>query len=598
MAIPLEGYALIGDMQTAALVSREGSIDWLCLPRFDAGACFAALLGERGNGRWLLAPQSAAPDVRRRYRDDSLVLETEFVTPEGSVRIVDFMPPRHGADPEVVRIVEGVSGRVPMRMELIVRFDYGRGVPWVRRGDGRLFMVGGPDALVLDTPVATHGEGLTTIAEFTVEAGDSLPFGLEWHPSHLEWRGRRRNLAAELAQTTRWWTAWAAQATYQGPWRDAVIRSLITLKALTFEPTGGIVAAPTTSLPEEIGGMRNWDYRFCWLRDATMTLDALLAAGYEAEAVAWRDWLLRAVAGSPEQMQIMYGVAGERLLPEVELKWLPGYEQSAPVRIGNAAVDQLQLDVYGQVMDSAHEARRIGIESDEAAWSLQRALMESLETHWSDPDNGIWEVRGPRRHFTHSKVLAWVAADRAVKAVDRFKLDGPRDRWAGLRESIHAEVCAKGYDADRGTFTQYYGGHELDASLLVIPQVGFLPGSDERVAGTVAAIQRELCEDGLVYRYQTSRDVDGLPPGEGAFLACTFWLADAYARLGRRDVAIATFERILDLANDVGLLAEQYDPGAGRFVGNFPQAFSHVALVNAACILSRGQVGPAPSEDE
>jgi GH15 family glucan-1,4-alpha-glucosidase len=597
VASRLEDYALIGDTQTAALVGRDGSIDWLCLPRFDSGACFAGLLGDEGNGRWLLAPAGAVTRVRRRYRGESLVLETEFTTPDGVVRVVDCMPPRHD-DPDLVRVVEGVSGRVAMRCELVVRFGYGRSVPWVRRQDGVLLAVAGPDALVLDTPVATRGEGLTTVADFTVSAGESVPFVLEWYPSHRRWSGRRRDAGAEMAATEAWWSAWAARCTYEGGWREPVVRSLLTLKALTFEPTGGIVAAPTTSLPEQLGGVRNWDYRFCWLRDATMTLYALMSAGYEAEAVAWRDWLLRTVAGSAAEMQIMYGVAGERLLPEVELGWLAGYEGSAPVRIGNAAVEQFQLDVYGEVMDALHQARRVGIPPDEASWALQRALMEFLESRWREPDEGLWEIRGPRRHFTHSKVMAWVAADRAVKAVDHFGLEGPKGRWAALRDAIQAEVCAKGYDDDRQTFTQSYGSRELDASLLLIPQVGFLPPQDARVRGTIEAVERELCEDGFVHRYsEASTDVDGLPPGEGAFLACTFWLADAYALVGRHDEAVATFERLLDLRNDVGLLAEEYDAGAGRQVGNFPQAFSHVPLVNTARNLSRGG-GPAQRRHE
>ncbi len=588
----IEDYAVIGDTQAAGLVGRDGSIDWLCLPRFDSPACFAALLGGAGNGRWSLAPASPPARVTRRYRGESLVLETEFATPEGVARVVDCMPPRREV-PDVVRMVEGVSGRVPMRCELTLRFGYGRSVPWVRRMDGVVSAVAGPDAVVVDTPVALHGEGFSTVAEFTVGAGERVPFVLEWHPSHEPWSGRRRDAAAEVADTEAWWAAWASQATYEGGWRDAVMRSLVTLKALTYGPTGGIVAAPTTSLPEQLGGVRNWDYRYCWLRDATLTLYALMSAGYEAEAAAWRDWLLRAVAGRPAEMQIMYGVAGERLLPEVTLPWLAGYEGSAPVRIGNAAVGQHQLDVHGEVMDALHQARKVGIPPDDASWALQRALMEFLESNWREPDEGIWEVRGPQRHFTHSKVMAWVAADRAVKAVQRFGNPGPRDRWAALRDEIHAEVCERGYDPERNAFTQYYGSRGLDASLLLVPQVGFLPATDERVGGTVAAIERELCEDGFVHRYLSADDgVDGLPPGEGAFLACTFWLADAYTLMGRHDEAVHTFERLLALRNDVGLLAEEYDPGARRQVGNFPQAFSHVPLVNTARNLSaRG--GPA-----
>ena len=587
----IEDYALIGDTQTAALVGRDGSIDWLCLPRFDSNACFAALLGDAGNGRWLLAPEGGARRTTRRYRGDSLVLETTFATADGTVRVVDCMPPRED-ELGLVRVVEGVHGRVRMRSELVIRFDYGRSIPWVRRLDGVLSAVAGPDALVLDTPVHTHGEGFTTVSSFEVAAGERVPFLLEWHPSHRRWSGRRRDALAELAATQAWWDQWVRRCTYRGPWRDAVVRSLVTLKALTFEPTGGIVAAPTTSLPEDLGGVRNWDYRFCWLRDATFTLDALMAAGYEAEAVAWRDWLLRAVAGHPADLQIMYGVAGERLLPEVELAWLGGYEGSRPVRVGNAAVEQFQLDVYGEVMDALHQARDIGVEPGGPAWEVQRALMDFLESHWRDPDEGLWEVRAGPRHFTHSKVMAWVAADRAVKAVERFGLPGPRDRWAALRDTIHADVCARGYDADRQTFTQAYDRPGLDAALLLIPQVGFLPPDDPRVLGTVAAIERELCDGGLVHRYAVDRAVDGLGGTEGAFLACTFWLADAYALTGRRDEAVATFERLLDLRNDVGLLSEQYDPATRRQLGNFPQAFSHVPLVNSAQNLSAGG-GPA-----
>ncbi|MGH8992945.1 MAG: glycoside hydrolase family 15 protein [Acidimicrobiia bacterium] len=583
----IEDYGIIGDTQTVGLVGRNGSIDWLCLPRFDSGACFAALLGDPGHGRWLIEPTGGVRGSRRRYRGQTLVLETEFVTDDGVVRLVDCMPPR-ARDPDVVRVVEGVSGRVPMRMELVIRFDYGRSAPWVRSIGGRLHAVAGPDALVLDTPVPTRGEDLRTVADFTVSAGDRVPFVLEWHPSHLP-ADRPVDGPAAVDDTERWWEEWAAACTYDGGWREAVVRSLITLKALTYGPTGGIVAAATTSLPEQLGGVRNWDYRYCWVRDATFTLYALMIAGYRDEAEAWRDWLLRAVAGAPEELQIMYGCAGERRLTEIELDWLPGYESSRPVRIGNAAVNQFQLDVYGEVMDALHQARRIGIPADEPSWSLQRTLMDFLESHWHEPDEGIWEVRGPRRHFTHSKVMAWVAADRAVKAVEHFGLDGPVDGWRRLRHEIHAEVCDRGWDAERQTFTQYYGSTELDAALLMIPLVGFLPATDPRVAGTLAATETELCEDGFVRRY-TQRDasVDGLPPGEGAFLACTFWLADNYALAGRHDEAVRTFERLLALRNDLGLLAEEWDVRAGRQVGNFPQAFSHVPLINTARNLSQG----------
>ena len=594
--VRIEDYALIGDTQTAALVGRDGSIDWLCLPRFDSAACFAALLGGHEHGHWQLAPTEEPVASSRRYRGDSLVLETTFTTSHGVVKVVDCMPPR-ARDPDLVRVVEGVSGRVAMRMELVIRFDYGRSVPWVRRLDGRLYAVAGPDALVLDTPVATRGEAMTTTAEFSVAAGERVPFVLEWHPSH-EGPGLPVDAEEAVEDTRLWWEQWVSRCTYEGEWRDAVVRSLVTLKALTYAPTGGIVAAPTTSLPEQLGGVRNWDYRFCWLRDATFTLYALMSAGYQDEAQAWRDWLLRAVAGAPSDMQIMYGCGGERRFPELVLDWLPGYEGSRPVRVGNAAVAQFQLDVFGEVMDSLHQARRIGISPDPFSWALQRALMQFLESRWQEPDEGIWEVRGPRRHFTHSKVMAWVAADRAVKAVERFGLEGPAPRWRGLREQIKAEVCERGWDARRQTFTQSYGGTELDAALLMMPLVGFLPAADHRVQGTVAAVERELCEDGFVHRYTQPDDgVDGLPPGEGAFLACTFWLADNYALAGRHGEARETFERLLAVRNDVGLLAEEYDVAARRQVGNFPQAFSHLPLVNTARNLALGG-GPGQRRSE
>jgi GH15 family glucan-1,4-alpha-glucosidase len=591
--VRLEDYALVGDTQTAALVGRDGSIDWLCLPRFDSPACFAALLGTGGHGRWKMGPADAARGrVTRRYRPGTLVLETEATTPEGVVRVVDCMPVR-GEAPDVVRLVEGVSGRVAMRMELVVRFDYGSSVPWVRRTDGALQAVAGPDALELRTPVETRGEGWATFADFEVGAGDRIPFVLTWHPSH---RPAPHPVDAEraVAGTERWWQAWSARCVTPDLHRDQMLRSLITLKALTYAPTGGIVAAPSTSLPEALGGVRNWDYRYCWLRDATFTLYALMLAGYESEAVAWRDWLLRAVAGAPSQLQILYGPAGERRLPEQILDWLPGYEGSAPVRIGNAASRQFQLDVYGEVMDCLHQARRAGVEDDPISWDLEVALMDFLEGHWRDPDEGIWEVRGPRREFTHSKVMAWVAADRAVKAVEQFGLDGPADRWRALRAEIHAEVCRRGYDPDRRTFTQSFGAPQLDASLLLMAPVGFLPATDERVRGTVAAIERHLVRDGFVLRYgeDSHGAVDGLPVGEGAFLPCTFWLADNFVLQGRTDEAHALFDRLAGVANDVGLLAEEYDAGAGRLVGNFPQAFTHVAHVNTAHNLALA-AGPA-----
>jgi GH15 family glucan-1,4-alpha-glucosidase len=589
----IEDYAIIGDTQTAALVSREGSIDWLCLPRFDSGACFAALLGTRDHGSWSIRPEQQPDSVRRRYVEETLVLETTFTTGSGTVRLVDLMPTR-ARDPDLVRVVEGVSGRVRMCMDLALRFDYGRSVPWIRQEGGRLLGVAGPDSVVLDTPVELRGEDLRTVAEFEVGAGDRVPFVLEWHPSH-ESPGPTIDPFHAIDDTVEWWRAWSSRCTYHGPHRDAVARSLLTLKALTYAPTGGVLAAATTSLPEQIGGERNWDYRFCWLRDATFTLHALMDAGYRAEAAAWRDWLLRAVAGAPDQMQIMYGCAGERRLPELTLPWLPGYERSTPVRVGNAAVEQVQLDVYGEVMRLLHEARSGDIDDDPFGWALQRALMEHLESHWRDPDHGIWEVRGPPRDFTHSKVMAWVGADRAVKAVEQLGLDGPVERWRSLRSEIRAEVLAAAWDEDRQTFTMFYGGRELDAALLQMPMVGFLAADDERMLGTVAAIERELCEDGLVHRYTQNPEVDGLPRGEGAFLACTFWLASNQALCGRRREAIETFEHLLELRNDVGLLAEEYDPVSRRQLGNFPQALSHVPLVNTALILE-GAAAPAGSQ--
>ncbi|MBA2615912.1 MAG: glycoside hydrolase family 15 protein [Actinobacteria bacterium] len=588
MALPLEDYGLIGDMQTAALVGKDGSIDWLCMPRFDSGACFAALLGEPKHGRWLMTPAGDIRKVERRYRGHSLVLETEFETADGVVRVVDFMPPRE-RDPDVIRIVEGVRGRVPVRMELVIRFDYGSIIPWVRRLNGTLACVGGPDALCLRTPIETQGENLTTVAEFSVSEGDRVPFVLTWYPSN---EAPPRELEADkaLEDTEVFWMEWASRCEYDGEWRDDVIGSLTVLKALTYAPTGGIVAAPTTSLPEAIGGVRNWDYRFCWLRDATFTLYALLTSGYTAEARAWRDWLLRAVAGDPADLQIMYGAAGERRLTELEIPWLPGYEGSKPVRTGNAASDQLQLDVYGEVLDAMHQARRAGLEPYDTAWSLQVKMLDYLEDLWRMPDEGIWEVRGPRRDFVHSKVMAWVAFDRAVKAVERYERPGDVERWKRCRHEIHQEVCREGFDTELGSFVQSYGSKILDASLLMIPLVGFLPAEDPRVRGTIEAVERELCSDGFVLRYPIDAEVaevDGLPPGEGAFLPCTFWLADCLFLLGRHDEARRTFEKLLALRNDLGLLSEEYDPHAKRLVGNFPQAFTHVGLVNTAYNLSK-----------
>jgi len=590
VALAIEDYALIGDTRTAALVGRDGSIDWLCLPRFDSGACFAALLGDERHGRWRIAPAGDVVRVERRYRPGTLVLETDVETADGAVRISDCMPLSETAT-EVARVVEGLRGTVAMTMELALRFDYGRVVPWVRRLGGALSAVAGPDAVLFGSPVPTRGENMTTRAEFEVSAGDTLPFLLTWYPSHQRPPGPI-DVRAALADTAAWWHDWSSRCDSGGPWLDQVKRSLITLKALTYEQTGGIVAAPTTSLPEQLGGVRNWDYRYCWLRDATLTLLALLDVGYLDEAREWRDWLLRSVAGWPSDMQIMYGPAGERRLTELVLDWLPGYEGSAPVRIGNAASEQFQLDVYGELMDALLQAREAGLEPDPYAWSLQRSLIRFVEDAWTRPDEGIWEVRGKRRHFVHSKVMAWVAVDRAVRTVERFEMGGDVDRWRRLRDRIHAEVCERGFDAERGTFTQSYGSRPLDASLLLIPAVGFLAPDDPRVVGTVEAVQRELCVDGFVLRYPTEESDDGLPPGEGAFLPCTFWLVDALALIGRRDEAVEVFERLLGLCNDVGLLSEEYDPRVDRLVGNFPQAFSHIGLVNSAMVLSRAERAP------
>jgi GH15 family glucan-1,4-alpha-glucosidase len=574
---PIEDYAVIGDTQAAALVGRDGSIDWLCLPRFDSPACFAALLGDEHNGRWKLAPKGGIKRVERRYREDTLVLETDFHTEDGVVRVVDCMPPR-GEAPDVVRLVQGLEGRVEIDMELILRFDYGRVVPWVRRHGDYLLAVAGPAAVRLDTPVETHGENYTTRASFSVSAGDEVPFVLTWYASHEDEPAPVR-AAAAVADTDAWWREWITSCDSEDP---LVRRSLLTLKALTYAPTGGIVAAATTSLPEKLGGVRNWDYRFCWVRDATLVLNALLGGGFVEEAGAWRDWLLRAVAGDPRDMQIMYGCAGERRLTELELDWLAGYEGSRPVRIGNAASQQFQLDVYGELMDALLRAREHGLPPDDHAWRFQQVMLEFLEGAWDEPDEGIWEVRGARRHFVHSKVMAWVAFDRAATTVERFGRPGDADRWRRKCAAIHEQVCERGWDADRNTFTQSYGSRALDAALLLIPRVGFLPGDDPRVIGTVDAVRRELVSDGFVLRYPTHESDDGLPPGEGAFLPCSFWLADALAMTGRRDEARALYDRLAALANDVGLFAEEYDPDTGRLIGNFPQAFTHVALVTSA----------------
>jgi GH15 family glucan-1,4-alpha-glucosidase len=580
----IEDYALLSDLQTAALVARGGSIDWLCFPRFDSGACFAALLGDESNGRWRLAPAGGGTSSRR-YLPDTLVLETTWETETGAARVLDFMPPR-GRAPDLVRIVEGVRGRVAFRSDLTIRFDYGRIVPWVRRldGGGRT-AVAGPDALCFRTPAPTRGEDMHTVSKVDVGEGERVPFVLTWYPSH-ERPPRATDADRALAETESFWRKWHERCDVDLPtgWRDVVHRSLGVLKALTYLPTGGIVAAPTTSLPEWIGSVRNWDYRFCWLRDATLTLLSLLHAGHREEAAAWRDWLLRAVAGDPADLQIMYGVAGERRLTELELPWLAGYEESAPVRIGNAASEQLQVDVYGEVMDALYQARAHGLAPEPEAWAVQTVMLESLERVWREPDEGIWEIRGERRHFVHSKVMAWVAFDRAVRSVEEQDVDGPVERWRALRDEIHHEVCTKGFDAGYGSFTQSYGSApHLDASLLLIPLVGFLPGSDPRVRGTVEAVERDLLQDGFVLRYRTEEaGVDGLPAGEGVFLPCSFWLVDCYELLGRHDEAHALFERLVALANDLGLLAEEYDPATGRQLGNFPQAFTHLALVNSA----------------
>ncbi len=586
----IEDYALVGDRDTAALVARNGSIDWLCLPRFDSPACFAALLGNPEHGRWKVAPVDRVRQIRRRYRDGTLVLETDFETDTGAVTLIDCMGSR-GVASDLVRLVIGRRGQVAMRTHLVIRFDYGLIVPWVQRFEGGITAIAGPDLLVLRTAVALRGKNFTTRGDFVVSAGEQVPFVLSWSPSNLP-VPEPIDATAVIAATERAWRAWSSNCRYQGRWSDAVNRSLLTLRALSYGQTGGIVAAPTTSLPEHLGGRRNWDYRFCWLRDATFTLQALIVSGFTEEAQAWREWLLRAVAGKPAQIQILYGLAGERQFLEWQLPWLPGYEGAAPVRIGNAASSQRQLDVYGEIMDTLHQAVQAGLASSEAAWSLQRALVGHLETIWDQPDDGIWEVRGGERHFTLSKVMSWVAYDRAVRMVEEHRLAGPVEHWRRVRQQIHDDVCAHGFDAARGTFVQAYGSKDLDASLLLLPLVGFLPPDDPRMRRTIQAIERELMVDGLVIRYRTERGVDGLPPGEGAFLACSFWLADNLVLLGRHDDAHRLFERLLDLRNDVGLLAEEYDPVVKRQVGNFPQAFSHVALVNTAHNLTRAE-GPA-----
>ncbi len=585
---PIADYALIGDCATAALVSRAGAIDWLCWPRFDSAACLCALLGTPDNGSWRLAPADPDANVRRHYLDGSVVLETVFATEAGEAAVTDFMPVGNHAS-SIVRLVEGRRGKLDMRMALALRFDFGAAVPWVTQlpDGGGISAVAGPEMAVLRTPVPLAGEDFITFADFTVHEGQTVPFVLTHGPSHLR-PPKPLDARAVLAETRQFWTRWSRRCRYRGPHREAVLRSLITLKALTYHPTGGIVAAPTTSLPEQIGGPRNWDYRYCWLRDATLTLLAFMHAGYFEEAQAWRDWLHRSVAGRPDQIQIMYGLGGERHLREWEADWLAGYQGSRPVRIGNAAHAQLQLDVYGEVMDALHQAREGGLVAPPASWDLQCGLLDHLEQIWQLPDEGIWEVRGGRRPFTLSRVMAWVAFDRAIRSAEHFGLPAPLDRWRKLHAEMHAIICRDGFDAERNSFVQSFGSKDLDASTLMIPLVNFLPADDPRVLGTVAAVERELMSDGFVLRYDTGRGADGLPAGEGAFLACSFWLADNYALQGRRDDAEALFRRLLAVRNDVGLLAEEYDPHRGGLVGNFPQAFSHVGLIGTAFALHDG----------
>ncbi len=596
----IEDYGLIGNMISAALVGRDGSIDWLCLPRFDSGACFAALLGTRDNGHWSIAPSS--PFVSsRKYIDDTAVLETRFETSEGAVTVTDFMPfTTDEQKVDLVRIVRGIEGAVAMTTELVMRFNYGQAVPWVRRRDYGLSAVAGPDAVELHTTVPFEGHGMTSVASFTIRAGEAVPFTLSYHPSH-KMPQFVRDSAESQDQTVSWWREWTKHGRYRSDnarWSEAVKRSLITLKMLIYQPTGGIIAAPTTSLPEAIGGTRNWDYRYCWIRDSALTFYALINAGYREEAVAWRTWLLRTVAGHPQQMQIMYGMAGERWLPEVEVPWLAGYENSRPVRVGNGAMGQVQHDIYGQLMETLHAAREAEVSKREDAWTMQQVMLKTLLDNWRDPDHGIWEVRGPPRHFTHSRLMSWVAFDRAVNSVEHFGLDGPVAAWRAARDEIRADILTHGFDTEKGSFVQHYGGKALDAALLLIPQVGFLPVHDPRVKGTIAAIERELKRDGLVLRYLPEEVDDGVGGEEGAFLACSFWLADAYIMCGRDDEAHALFDELLGYRNDLGLLAEEYDPIRKRLVGNFPQAFSHIGLINTACNLARPRTGPAQQRAE
>ncbi|MBW3563292.1 MAG: glycoside hydrolase family 15 protein [Acidobacteria bacterium] len=586
----IEDYALIGDLQTCALVSRSGSIDWLCVPRFDSPACFAALVGSSENGLWEIAPRDEIRSVKRRYRGDTLILETEFETATGRVRVIDFMPIRT-SEVDLLRIVEGLEGRVPMRMEMKIRFDYGSIVPWVQAIDGGIRAVAGPDTIYVRGEAPMRGEGLTTIAEFEVAKGESVSFDMTWMKTY-DGDPKLPQAHERLRRTEEFWREWSGRCTYDGRWRDSVMRSLITLKALTYKPTGGLVAAATTSLPEHIGGVRNWDYRYCWLRDATFALYALTVGGYTDEALAWREWLVHAVAGRPEELQIMYGISGERRLTELELDWLDGYEDSRPVRIGNAAYQQHQLDVYGEVMDVLHLTRKLDLPQDDNTWRVQSGLLDYLEKGWKDPDEGIWEVRGPRRHFTHSKVMAWVAFDRAIADVERFEFEGPLEKWRATREEIRTEVMERGFNRELNAFVQSYGSREADASLLMLPSLGFIDANDPRMIGTVALIRKQLQKDGLISRYRPNPEIDGLPPGEGAFLLCTFWLADVLALQGHYDEATEIFERLVALQNDVGLLSEQYSPSTRRHLGNFPQLYSHVGLINTARNLQR-RGGPA-----
>ena len=592
----IEDYAFLSDTQTGALVSRDGCIDWLCFPRFDSPACFASLLGEKKNGHWRFWPADKIDKVNRRYRGDTLIVETEIETAGGAVRLIDFMPPR-GKNPDIIRIVEGLRGEVRMEMELIIRFEYGLIIPWVRQAHDGLEAIAGPDGLILRTPVETRGKDLTTVADFTVKKGERVPFVLTWFASHEE-PPRAINPEHALRDTETFWSEWSGRFHYKGPWREAIMRSLITLKGLTYAPTGGLVAALTTSLPEEIGGVRNWDYRYCWLRDATFTLVTLMRVGYRDEAESWRQWLLRAIAGSASQMQIMYGVHGERRLDEREIPWLSGYENSKPVRIGNAASNQFQLDVFGEVLLAMQQSHELGLETDDSDWRLQVQLMRFLEAHWHEPDEGIWEVRGGRKHFTHSKMMAWLAFDRAIKLAEACQHSGKDHipRWKKIRDYIHREVCERGYNKDKNAFTQSYGSDAIDASLLMMLRVGFLPLSDPRVRGTIEAIERELVQDGLVLRYRTEEHVDGLPGREGTFLPCSFWLVNCLHFIGRTDDAKAMFERLLALRNDLGLISEEYDPITKRQLGNFPQAFTHLALVNSARILSGDEKLPLEGE--